>query len=372
MQRSLLRVLSGARPAPPFRSVLLALIVASAACSASSIVRPVTRPSPEATAAAPRQTTSSSSAPSESASAQSAASSKQQPASAGAPAVPTTPEAALALLSALSDDSLQGRLAGSPGAWKAAAILARQMAKIGLEPAGDSGYYQRVSAATGANVVGLLRGTDSSLGNEHIVVGAHYDHLGVGSPVNGDSIYNGADDDASGTITVLEVARQLAQGPRPRRTIIFAAFTDEEGGGTGSQWYLDHPVLPADAMIAQLQVEMIGRPDSLAGGPGRAWLTGYERSTMGDMLAAAGIPLVADPHPQESFFFRSDNIRFATHGIVAHTISSYNLHNDYHQPSDDVAHVDGAHVAAVINATAQAVRLLANGERPTWKPGGRP
>jgi hypothetical protein len=301
-----------------------------------------------------------------------AAQSTAAPSASTGTAPATTPEGALKLLAALSDDSLEGRLSGSPGAAKAAAIIAKEMARIGLEPAGDSGFYQRVSAEDGVNVVGILRGSDSSLGKEHLVVGAHYDHIGVGAPVDGDSINNGADDDASGTIAVLEVARPLAQGPRPRRTIVFAAFTNEEGGGTGSQWYLDHPVLPLDSMVAQLQIEMIGRPDSLAGGAGRAWLTGYERSTMGDALAAAGIPIVADPHPDQSFFFRSDNIRFAQQGIVAHTISSYNLHGDYHQPSDDVSHVDGAHIAAVINATARAARLLADGERPTWKPGGRP
>ena len=91
---------------------------------------------------------------------------------------------------------------------------------------------------------------------------------------------------------------------------------------------------------------------------------------MGEAFAAAGIPIVPDPYPKQKFFFRSDNIRFAQRGIVAHTLSSYNLHTDYHQPSDDVSHVDAAHFAAVINATAQAARVLADGERPTWKPGG--
>jgi len=298
----------------------------------------------------------------------SAQTSASSPARSGA----TTPEGTLALLKALSDDSLQGRRAGAPGAAKAAAIIAQEMARIGLEPAGDSGYYQRVSAADGANVVGILRGTDQSLGQEHVVVGAHYDHIGMGPPISGDSIFNGADDDASGTVDVLETARQLAAGPRPRRTIIFVAFTNEEGGGSGSEWYLNHPVLPLTSMIAQLQVEMIGRPDSLAGGPGRGWLTGYERSTLGDALAKAGIPIVADPHPEENFFYRSDNIRFAQRGIVAHTLSSYNLHSDYHAVTDDAAHVDAAHMAAVINATAKAVRILADGERPTWKSGGQP
>ena len=117
---------------------------------------------------------------------------------------------------------------------------------------------------------------------------------------------------------------------------------------------------------------MIGRPDSLAGGPGRAWLTGYERSSMGDALAAAGIPIVPDKRPDQNFFQRSDNIAFAQVGIPAHTLSSFNLHTDYHRPSDDVAKVDAEHMATVINAAVKAVRLLSDGPKPTWKPGGRP
>lgn len=283
----------------------------------------------------------------------------------------STPETVMALLTPLAHDSLEGRLAGSPGAAKAATMIARTMQNIGLEAAGDSGYFQRIETDGGVNVVGILRGTDKSLGNEHIVVGAHYDHIGIGQPVDGDSINNGADDDASGVVAVLEVARQLAQ-KNPRRSVVFVAFANEEGGGTGSAWYLDHPVLPFDSLVAQLQVEMIGRPDSMAGGAGKGWLTGYERSTLGESLAAAKIPLVADPYPDQQFFFRSDNIAFARRGIVAHTLSSYNMHGDYHQVTDDVSRVDAPHMAAVINAAAQAVRLMADGEKPAWKPDGKP
>jgi hypothetical protein len=300
-----------------------------------------------------------------------ASASAQKPAQAPGQAAPTTPESARALLAALSDDSLQGRMTGSVGASKAATMIAKRMAEIGLEPAGDSGYFQRISAEAGVNVVGILRGSDPALSKENVVVGAHYDHLGMGGDGT-DSIYNGADDDASGTIAVLESARQLAAGQPPKRTLVFVAFTGEESGGVGSNFYLEHPILPLESTVAEMEIEMIGQSDSLAGGPGKAWLTGYERSTMGDALAAAGIPIVADPHPEENFFFRSDNITFAKRGIVAHTLSSFNLHSDYHQVTDDITHVDAAHLAAVINATAKTVRLLADGEKPTWKPGGQP
>jgi hypothetical protein len=117
---------------------------------------------------------------------------------------------------------------------------------------------------------------------------------------------------------------------------------------------------------------MIGRPDTAAGGPGRAWLTGYERSTMGPTLAAAGLPVVADPRPSERFFTRSDNIVFARLGIVAHTLSSFGLHGEYHTVNDEVEFVDFEHMTAMVGLTANALRVIANGPRLTWNPGGRP
>ena len=217
-----------------------------------------------------------------------------------------------------------------------------------------------------------IKGSDAALTNEYVLIDAHYDHLGIGRAVNGDSIYNGADDDASGVVAVLEIARQLMQGAAPKRTMVFMATTGEERGLLGTRWYIAHPVIPLARMAANLEIEMIGRPDSLAGGPGRAWLTGYERSTMGDALAKAGIPIVPDKRLDQQFFQRSDNIAFAQAGIPAHTLSSFNLHTDYHLPSDDISHVDFDHMAAVINAGAKAARLLSDEPKPEWKPGGRP
>ncbi len=321
------------------------------------------------------------------------------------PGPSTTPEATLALLSTLADDSLEGRMTASPGSTKAARIIASEMGRIGLEPAGDSGFYQRIPMAIrpqvfngrefqtptvvasfealatlpagerrpAYNVIGLIRGSDPALAAEHVLIGAHYDHVGMRStPGSTDSIFNGADDDASGVVAVLEIAQIMSQGPKPRRTVIFATWTGEEIGGLGARWYSDHPVRPLNTMAANLEIEMIGRPDSLAGGPGRGWLTGYERSTMGDMLKAAGIPIGPDKRPGQDFFRRSDNYAFAVRGIVAHTLSSYNMHADYHRPTDEVSKVDPRHMAALINAASRAVRDLADGPRPRWKPGGQP
>ena len=246
-------------------------------------------------------------------------------------------------LSALADDSMQGRLAGTAGSRRAARYLAAQMTLIGLKPMGDSGYLQRVplAAAPGpdgqttgrllaswaafdstapadrivdANVVGVLEGSDPAIRDSVILVDAHYDHLGVGHPVNGDSIYNGADDDASGAVTVLEVARALAAGPRPRRTVVFLLTTGEEVGLLGTNWYQMHPVVPLDRTVANLEIEMTGRPDSIVGGRGHAWLTGDERSTMGERFRAAGLAISPDKRPDQQFFQRSDNIAFAESG----------------------------------------------------------
>jgi hypothetical protein len=310
------------------------------------------------------------------------------------------PPAVQVLLGALAHDSMEGRRTGTPGTARAARLVAAEFARAGLVAAGDSGYYQRVplrlttdtagrrrlvvlrdwaafdsvppaERVLEANVVGLVRGSDAALRDEAVLVTAHYDHLGVGRPVNGDSIYNGADDDASGTIALIGIARALARGPAPRRTVVFLACTGEEVGLLGTRWYIAHPVVPLERTVANLNVEMIGRPDTLVGAA-KVWLTGFERSTMGETFAAAGLAIVPDARPEMRFFERSDNIAFARRGIPAHTLSTYGLHRDYHQPSDEADRADPVHMAAVIDAAAQATRLLADGPAPQWKPGGRP
>ena len=306
------------------------------------------------------------------------------------------------ILGVLAADSLEGRRTGERGADKAARYIAAEMQAIGLQPLGDSGsYLQRMPLALvpgrngalrpalladwaaqdtiaperrriGYNVIGVIRGSDPALRDQVVLVDAHYDHLGIGTPVNGDSIYNGADDDASGTTAVLEIARAMKQGPPPKRTVVFAATTGEEVGLLGTRWYLAHPALPMDRMVANLEIEMIARPDSLAGGAGRAWLTGYERSTMGDELKAGGVPIVPDVRPDQHFFQRSDNIAFACRGIPAHTLSSFNLHQDYHHPSDEIGMVDFDHMTTVIRAAVRAVRMLTDGPVPQWHDGMKP
>jgi len=319
----------------------------------------------------------------------------------------------------LAGDAMEGRRTGSPGSARAAQWLMEQFKSVGLAPGGDSGtYLQNIPIelvapvnipganagragggggrggsqprpralqswaawdtlpaerrVKGSNVVGIIKGSDPVLGNEVVLVTAHYDHLGISNPIAGDSINNGADDDASGCISLIEMARALRKGPRPKRTVIFVAITGEEVGGIGTSWYLAHPIRPLANTVVDLNMEMIARPDSLVGGFGKAWLTGYERSTMGDLLSANAMDLVPDLRPGQQFFIRSDNIGFASAGIPAHTISSFNLHPDYHTVRDNPNTIDAAHMANVISQTARALRYLADGPRPTWHPGGQP
>ena len=223
------------------------------------------------------------------------------------------------------------------------------------------------------NAVGRITGTDPVLSKQVIVLSAHLDHIGARPPVPGtDTINNGADDDASGTVAVMMLAEALAKGPRPKRTIVFALFGSEERGGFGAGYFVDLPVVPLAGMVADLQFEMIGRADPAV--PERTlWLTGYERSNLGPELAKQGARLVADPHPEQSFFTRSDNIRFARRGVIAHTVSSYNLHKEYHQPSDEVGKIDFAHMTESIRSMLEPVRWLANSDfKPVWAPGGCP
>ncbi|MES2524335.1 MAG: M20/M25/M40 family metallo-hydrolase [Gemmatimonadota bacterium] len=308
----------------------------------------------------------------------------------------------------LAADSMEGRATGSVGQERAAKWLEAQYKAIGLTPAGDSGTFRQhiplkaqsvMPGASGAarrprptpvaswsewrtlpveqrmrtsNVAGMIRGSDPALRNEVVLVTAHYDHIGIGAPVNGDSINNGADDDASGNIALVEIARALMKGPRPKRTILFMSITGEEVGGFGTRWYMQHPLLPLENTVVDLNIEMIAHPDTLTGGFGKAWVTGYERSTLGDLLADNGIGVVPDPRPAQNFFTRSDNAAFARIGIPAHSISSYNLVTPYHNPKDEASIINAPHMARVIEATARAVRLLGDGPKPAWHPGGKP
>jgi hypothetical protein len=242
-----------------------------------------------------------------------------------------------------------------------------------------AGFPGRLVEPPAANVIGVIEGAGTperpELADQCVVFSAHYDHIGVDAAAKEgeDAVYNGADDDASGCAAVLELAEAFAAGPRPARTLVFLFATGEEIGLIGTNHYLAHPLVPLERTVCNLNFEMIGRPDALAGGPGKLWLTGFERSNLGPAFAGAGLALVADPRPEQNFFQRSDNYAFALRGIVAQTLSSYDLHTDYHQVSDEAGTLDYGHMQAAVNAAWTGARALADGTiDPAWAPGGAP
>ncbi|HEY2961324.1 MAG TPA: M20/M25/M40 family metallo-hydrolase [Pyrinomonadaceae bacterium] len=273
--------------------------------------------------------------------------------------------------------SLSGRIAGETSA--DAQFVVISLKKDALEtltslPAGAqaefSGATEQSEASATWNAVGVLRGSDAS--GEAIMLSAHLDHLGVNESLTGDKIFNGADDDASGCVAVMELARVLAAGPKPRRTIYFVCFGSEERGGYGSRYFISNSPVPLEKIVADFNFEMLGRPDAKVP-PGKLWLTGFERSTLGPELVRQGAALVADPHPEQNFFQRSDNYSLALRGVVAQTVSSFGLHMDYHRPSDEVSKIDFPFMTRSINSMVRPIQWLSNSRfRPSWLPGKAP
>jgi hypothetical protein len=298
-------------------------------------------------------------------------------------------------MSFLASDELHGRGSLTRDEHLAAQYCASVFEGIGLKPAGDSETFlqkipvdlsklsdrgrQRMATFEDTprtetwNAIAILPGTDPKLKDEVILLTAHLDHLGMlKEPKDGDAIYNGADDDASGTTAVLNLARKLAAGKAPKRTVVFALFGSEEAGGYGARGFLAHPPVPLTSLIANLEFEMIGRPDS-AVPAGTLWLTGFERSNLGPELAKHGAHIVQDPHPKENFFMRSDNIALARQGIIAQTVSSFGLHTDYHQVTDELKTIDFTHMTSAIASMEGPVRWLVDTNwKPQWNPGGKP
>jgi len=254
------------------------------------------------------------------------------------------------------------------------------------------------------NVAALLPGAGApgreELAQQLVVVTAHYDHLGTAAaptrpPVEArdspaapateaavptdaspepDLIFNGADDDASGCAAVLELAHALAAraaaGRPPARSVLFLLVTGEERGLLGTEFWLDHPPVPLERVALNLNFEMLGRPDPAAGGAGRLWLTGFERSNLGPAWAEAGLPIVPDPHPEQRFFQRSDNYAFVRRGRVGQTLSSFGLHEQYHTVDDELELLDFAHMETVVSAALRALETVADGEiTPAWVEG---
>jgi Zn-dependent M28 family amino/carboxypeptidase len=218
-----------------------------------------------------------------------------------------------------------------------------------------------------SNVVGIIPG--KSRKNEYVIFSGHYDHLGIArEPVNGDSIYNGANDDAAGTTAVIMLANYFKRLGNNERTLVFVAFTAEEVGGYGSQ-YFSRQFDPSQ-VVAMFNIEMIGTDSKW--GNNSAYITGYEKSNMGEILQnnlkGSGFTFYPDPYPEQSLFYRSDNATLAKLGVPAHTISTSKMDNEpnYHKVSDEISTLDLDNMAQIIKAIALSSKTIISGaDTPT-------
>jgi len=252
----------------------------------------------------------------------------------------------------------------------------------------DASFTNDVAHMQSQNVVGLLPGRDAKLKNEYVVYSAHWDHLGIGPAVNGDSIYNGASDNASGVADLLAVARAASDGPRARRSMLFVFVTAEESGLLGSEWFGQHPTVPKRQIVAALNMDggnVLGRTRDLT-------VLGDTKSSLGPTLAAMirpmGMRISPDDHPERGAFYRSDHFSFAKVGIPAVSIGAGNDFVDhpqgwgaqqdddytehrYHQPSDQYDpkfDLSGATQLSQI-VLRLGLKLANDAAWPTWSKG---
>jgi len=277
--------------------------------------------------------------------------------------------------------------AGAPLSFAAVLYQGRSRSPVGFSLPARVSLERRSrheDRLTTANVAGLLPGADPDLRDEFVVVTAHFDHVGIGAPVEGDAIYNGALDNAAGTAMLIEVARQIAASPQPpRRSILFLAVGAEEKGLIGSDYFAAHPTVPREGIVANVNLDgampFYDFSDVIA--------FGAEHSQMGERLAAAagqlGLAVAPDPFPEEGIFTRSDQYSFVRRGIPSLFLymgfTAMDGHNAgrplwdrlnatiVHQPGDDLSQpIDYAVAAKFADVFRRVVIETANGRRPLW------
>jgi Peptidase family M28 len=349
------------------------------------------------------------------------------------PSAAVTQQSLRTRLTAFAHDTMMGREAGTKWNERATEYVAAQFRALGVEPAGDRGtYFQEVpgipprdpTAPRGRarNVIGIIRGTDSALSGEFVSITAHNDHVGFNHrPVDHDSlrafnavirplgadsrphppfpeealqihrildslraihrprldsIFNGADDDGSGTIALIEIAQAFARtGARPHRSILLVSHTAEEKGLLGSAWFTDHPTVPLDSIVAEFDVDMIGRgaaSDIAKGGPTYLEVVGLRRLSreFGDWVEAANarepLPFVFDyeydaPGHPDQYYCRADHYNYARYGIPSVSLSR-GSHRDYHQVTDEPQYIDYPDYARLVQMVLDAAVFVANAD----------
>ncbi len=282
---------------------------------------------------------------------------------------------------ALSSDEMEGRRAFTPSIDKAAAFIANEFANMGIPSFNGSGNYLQTfkivrparwpkdfgpegDSLSLANVVAILPG--KSKPNEYVIFSGHYDHLGINGKraVNGDSIFNGANDDAAGTTAMIMLAKYFKALGNNERTIVFAAFTAEEMGGFGATYFSKQ--FNPEQVIAMFNIEMIGTESKW--GRNSAYITGYEKSNMGEILQknlkGSNFQFYPDPYTDQNLFYRSDNATLARLGVPAHTISTSKMDTEpnYHKPSDQFETLDMDNMNEIIKAIAISSKTIVSGK----------
>lgn len=265
----------------------------------------------------------------------------------------------------LASDDMAGRKPGTEGIEKAAQYIEGEFKRIGLKTYDNLKTYRQNFEHKGIkmfNVIGVLEG--KSRKDEYVIVSAHYDHLGTKKSGEGDLIFNGANDDASGVTGVLALAEYFAKKNKNERTIVFVAFTAEEMGLVGSRHF--GKGIDASKFVAGINLELIGKEPKT--GPKTAWLTGFERSDFGKIiqknLEGTGYKLFPDPYIKFNLFFRSDNASLARLGVPSHTFSTtpIDIDKNYHQVSDEAETLDVGIITETIKAVARGTESIINGK----------
>lgn len=212
------------------------------------------------------------------------------------------------------------------------------------------------------NVVAVLPGKNKK--EEFVIFSGHYDHIGIGKPVGSDSIFNGANDDASGITAIIQIAKYYKAANNNERTLIFSAFTAEEIGGFGSQFF-SQQLNPAK-VVAMFNIEMIGTESKW--GKNSAYITGFEKTDMGSILQknleGTAFQFYPDPYPEQNLFYRSDNATLAQLGVPAHTISTSKMDSEpnYHKPSDEISTLDLSNMTQIIQSVVLSAKTIVSGK----------
>jgi hypothetical protein len=221
---------------------------------------------------------------------------------------------------------------------------------------------QQVQRNPVRNVIGILRGSDPELAKEAVLISAHLDHIG-GQFHGVDRINNGADDNATGVTSVLSLADAFCRlKPGPKRSIVFATFWGEEKGLLGSRQFVENPLWPLSQIVANINIEMVGRPATDA--REKAWMTGWKHSNLGSIMNVGsqrvGVEIFNRTDVGEMLYSRSDNYSFVRKGVIAHSFSAGSLHADYHQPTDEWEKLDIPHMTKVIQGLFAGALFIAD------------